>query len=211
MTPKKTSRTKKTAPPKPPVDPARHRYTEEEMDDLIEKAWPDEKLEAYYKAERDDAPIQVVHDFTAMRPQTARLAKALAEMFPSQFKGVEIGPWPPINAEDGMIDVIYLGESWIVQLGYDGYEPSRLGFVNATCDGLDYMDTLEIDCGLYQGSGFDSYEAEFPLNEEDRAEFMDYMRRNFGRPAEKVILVREDDPDADQSNGDRVVPFRKSS
>ncbi|AOW50770.1 hypothetical protein [Acetobacter ascendens] len=211
MTTKKTSRTKKPVVSKAPEDPARHRYTEEEMDALIDKAWPEEKVEAYFRAEREDAPIPVVHDFAVMRPQTARLAKALADMFPGQFKGVEIGAWPPINAEDGMIDVIYLGESWIVQLGYDGYEPSRLGFVNATCDGLDYEEALEIDCGLYQQEGFDTYEAAFPLTDEDREEFIDYMQRNFNRPAEKVILVREDDREADQANGDKVVPFRKPS
>lgn len=205
MTTKKTSRTKKPVVSKAPEDPARHRYTEEEMDALIDKAWPDEKVEAYFRAEREDAPIPVVHDFAVMRPQTARLAKALADMFPGQFKGVEIGAWPPINAEDGMIDVIYLGETWIVQLGYDGYEPSRLGFVNATCDGLDYEEALEIDCGLYQQEGFDTYEAAFPLTDEDREEFIDYMQRNFNR------LVREDDREANQANGDKVFPFRKPS
>lgn len=69
MTTKKTSRTKKPVVSKAPEDPARHRYTEEEMDALIDKAWPEEKVEAYFRAEREDAPIPVVHDFAVMRPR----------------------------------------------------------------------------------------------------------------------------------------------
>ncbi|MBO1360292.1 hypothetical protein J2D73_10885 [Acetobacter sacchari] len=212
MTSNKKSAPSKTAAPKtkPPVDPARRRYTEDEMDELIEKAWPDARVEAYQKTEREGtAPIVVVRDYAQMRPQTARLAQVLDQVFPNQFKGVERGEWPPLCADDGMIDVIYLGEDWIVQLGYDGYEPSKLDFVNAACDGADLNEAYELDCGGYSDKGFDSYAAPFPLTDTDRADLMEYLQRNFTRPAEKVVLAPEEDRYAEK--GDRVVPLRKPS
>ncbi|GBR00061.1 hypothetical protein AA23498_3606 [Acetobacter nitrogenifigens DSM 23921 = NBRC 105050] len=208
----KKSAPDKTAAPKttPPVDPARRRYTEEEMDELIEKAWPDERVAAFERAENDrSAPIVVVRDFAQMRPQTARLAQVLDQVFPNQFKGVERGEWPPLCADDGMIDVIHLGRHWIVQLGYDGYEPSKLDFVNAARDGADLDEAYELDCGGYSDKGFDSYAAPFPLTDTDRAELMEYLQRNFDRPARKVVLDPEEDRYA--KKGDRVVPLRKPS